>query len=988
MASDAEHIEVAQAYVTIIPSLRGAQKAIAKELDPAAEIVGESAGDKAGKGIEGGVEAASSRAASKFRHAFDSASASMGESVSEKVGGAISKVGSSLGGIGDKLKASMPAVSTVAEGMGNAFSAASSKVGTMLGNVKGTVTGVADAVKTAFPNATAAASGAFDKLRSSAGSALEKLGNGTSMAFKGLATAATVGAAAAGAAIVATGKAALDSYAQYEQLSGGIKKLFGEEAAQTVTENAQNAYKTAGMSANQYMEQATTFSAALIKGLNGDTERAAQLTDVAIRAMSDNVNTFGTDAQSVQDAFNGFAKQNYTMLDNLKLGYAGTREGMVELIKDSGVLGEAAADLTAANLDEKVSFAQIVEAIQAVQVQQGIAGTTANEAATTIEGSVGMAKAAWSNWLTELGKDNADMETRTTELVDSIATAATNIVPRVAQIAGAIIRALPGLVAQVGSALGEQIMPMLDQVTGGVASEVSGKLEPIFGRVGAVFSDFVERLQPLAPVVQEIAGKVGEMLVGALDVAAGALEIVMPIIADAANVLLPAFSAALDVIVPIVGGIVDAMGRYVSALIEALQPAMEALAPVMQSFGEVLYNVGTWIGEHVMPVVGTFAEVMGATLGTAISVVVGAFTGLMEILAPVGEFIGGIAQGIGDAWDWLTGQVSDDSNAMSQSVSTSTADMKSAAVGNASAAASDVQKQWNTLASGTQSAYSSMANTVKTQMGGAQTSATSSANKLYSDVAKDWQSMQSATNSAYSSVNSTITSQMESAKSSAESSANRLGDSLSSTFDRTNSNASSAFSRMGGDIASNLNNTLSTSRSRANEIERSLEFGRIEGTANRAFSGVSRAASNEMNDAMRTARNGVNDIHNTLNTTFELPDFVPGYVPLPHFYMWGVFNPESGEVPGVGVDWYAKGGWFDGATLLGVGERGGEFVWPSYHPYIEQYADVLVESMEERGTGGVDIHDCTFVVREESDIHAVAEDLNDMINREKEGSLV
>ena len=105
-----------------------------------------------------------------------------------------------------------------------------------------------------------------------------------------------------------------------QQLSDGIKKLFGEEAAQTVSENAQNAYKTAGMSANQYMEQATTFSAALIKGLNGDTEEAARLTDVAIRAMSDNVNTFGTDAQSVQDAFNGFAKQNYTMLDNLKLG--------------------------------------------------------------------------------------------------------------------------------------------------------------------------------------------------------------------------------------------------------------------------------------------------------------------------------------------------------------------------------------------------------------------------------------------------------------------------------------------------------------------------------------------------------------------------------------------------------------------------------------------------------------------------------------------
>lgn len=179
-----------------------------------------------------------------------------------------------------------------------------------------------------------------------------------------------------------------------EQLVGGVDTLFGK-SSQKVQEYTNNAYKTAGMSANEYMETVTGFSASLLQGLGGDTEKASEVANVAVTDMSDNANKMGTSMESIQNAYQGFAKQNYTMLDNLKLGYGGTKEEMARLVKDSGILGDAGKDLTAKNLDQKVSYDQIIEAIHKVQTNMGITGTTAKEASATIQGSVGSMKSAW-----------------------------------------------------------------------------------------------------------------------------------------------------------------------------------------------------------------------------------------------------------------------------------------------------------------------------------------------------------------------------------------------------------------------------------------------------------------------------------------------------------------------------------------------------------------------------------------------------------------
>jgi phage-related protein len=269
----------------------------------------------------------------------------------------------------------------------------------------------------------------------------EKLGAGMaskagSKLASGLKTAATAAGAVAAAALagaISVGKESLDAYAIYEQLVGGMDTLFKESSDQ-MQKYASQAYKTAGLSANEYMETATSFSASLISSLGGNTEKAAELANLAIVDMSDNANKMGSSMESIQNAYQGFAKQNYTMLDNLKLGYGGTQEEMKRLLADATAISGINYDIS--------SYADIVEAIHVIQTQWGITGTTAAEASATISGSISSAQSAWSNWLTGLANEDADLAALTEQLVDSVVTAAGNIIPRVGVIASSLLNVL------------------------------------------------------------------------------------------------------------------------------------------------------------------------------------------------------------------------------------------------------------------------------------------------------------------------------------------------------------------------------------------------------------------------------------------------------------------------------------------------------------------------------------------------------------------
>lgn len=270
-------------------------------------------------------------------------------------------------------------------------------------------------------------------------------------AFKGI----TAGATATAGAVALLGKSAIEAYSDYEQLVGGVETLF-KDSADIVQEYAQNAYKTAGMSANAYMETVTSFSASLLQSLSGDAKKAAKYADMAITDMSDNANKMGTDISMIQNAYQGFAKQNYTMLDNLKIGYGGTKEEMSRLLDDARKITGIKYDIS--------KYSNIVDAIHVIQTEMGITGTTAREAATTIQGSVSMMKGAWENLVVGMAGSSQDVGKLADELIDSVVVVAKNLIPRIKELVPGMATGLTELI----TGLIPEIAPMLENALAGI----------------------------------------------------------------------------------------------------------------------------------------------------------------------------------------------------------------------------------------------------------------------------------------------------------------------------------------------------------------------------------------------------------------------------------------------------------------------------------------------------------------------------------------
>ena len=346
--------------------------------------------------------------------------------------------------------------------------------------------------------------GEADKVIKNMGKSFADLGKKIAKAF-------VAGCAAAGAAVLALGKKALSAYGDYEQLVGGIDTLF-KESSETVQAYARDAYKNQQMSANQYMQMATSFSAGLIASVGGDTAKAAQIANMAITDMADNANRMGSTMESIQNAYQGFAKQNYTMLDNLKLGYGGTKQEMERLLVDATKLTGIKYDIN--------NLSDVYNAIHAIQEEMGITGATADEAAKTIQGSVAMMKAAWMNWLVGLMDDNADIGQLTKDLISSVGTVVDNIKPRVKQF-------FESFVEGVHTAL--EPYPALQAMFDGIVSA----LQTVQNTVSAVVGFVVQNWATLQPVLIAVAAVIGVIVAAvAMYNAVAAIKLAM----DAAQV--------------------------------------------------------------------------------------------------------------------------------------------------------------------------------------------------------------------------------------------------------------------------------------------------------------------------------------------------------------------------------------------------------------------------------------------------------------------
>ena len=535
----------------------------------------------------------------------------------------------------------------------------------------------------------------YDRGLNQAESGFSKVANGIKSGIGTIAKVTAAGITAAATGVAALSKQAIESYADYEQLVGGVETLF-KDSADKVQEYANEAFRTAGLSANEYMETVTGFSASLLQSLGGDTEKAADKANQALIDMSDNANKMGSDMEMIKNAYAGFAKQNYTMLDNLKLGYGGTKQEMERLLADAEKFSGIKYDIS--------SYADIIDAIHVVQTEMGITGTTAKEAASTISGSLGMMKSSWQNLITGVADDTQDFDSLINNFVDSVDTVAQNIMPRVEQALGGVgklvEKLVPSIMERVPSILNDTLPQLIDSASAvlgtlvdsiisnvdGIVSTASNitsigiklidqiavgivsNTDAIIDGIGRIFNDLIESIGVIAPTLFDagfqLIQKIGEGIIkytpDLIDTATTALEDFAAYLADNASVMLPK-------LVKLVGDIAkmltdpEAIGRLVDVGIDMIMTLtdaiIEALPTLVNALPEIIQNIVTAITDNLPKILDAGWEIVKALTeallaNTPLLIDVGKQildsigTGLMQAIMSINDICGEINETI------------------------------------------------------------------------------------------------------------------------------------------------------------------------------------------------------------------------------------------------------------------------------------------------------------------------------------------------------
>lgn len=556
-------------------------------------------------------------------------------------------------------------------------------------------------------------------------SALGKVASGGFKIFT-----AAAGAAASG--VAAIGTAAISSYAEYEQLIGGVETLYGtelqsiEEYAASVGKttsdvskeyemmlnrqndvlnNASNAYKTAGMSANEYMDTVNGFAASLTSSLGEYEWQAAGYADMIVTDMSDNANKMGTSMESIQNAYSGFAKQNYTMLDNLKLGYGGTKTEMERLLRDA----EKYAGYIEGSLSID-SFADVAEAIHIVQEEMGIAGTTAKEAATTISGSMNMAKAAWSNLLTGIADDSADFDGLIDAFVDSVIAVAGNLIPRITVVLsgiGKLIEKLLPIALDLAIQILTDTLPellqsgvnMIQALIRGIQENFPTIMDAAVDIVMLLVDSFIGMLPEILNLGLQI---IVELALGIADALPELIPTIVDVLLQIVDVLIENIDLLLDAALQLIIGLTEGLIAALPALIERLpeivmtivetlieyapellQAALVIITMLLEGLFQYLPQLLVMLPQLVARITSTLSENAPEFIDSAIEFILslldGLWEGLPDLLSEipgivediidafmeiVGDFaeigdaiIDGIWNGISAGWDWLIGKV-------------------------------------------------------------------------------------------------------------------------------------------------------------------------------------------------------------------------------------------------------------------------------------------------------------------------------------------
>lgn len=487
-------------------------------------------------------------------------------------------------------------------------------------------------------------SDASQKSAKKIGEAFKTVGNTYEAIGKTIVKMAKVGVAAIGTVSTVVGaltKSAVENYAEYEQLVGGVETLF-KDSADRVVEYANNAYKTAGLSANEYMDTVTSFSASLLQSLGGDTAKATESANIAITDMADNANKMGTAMESIQNAYQGFAKQNYTMLDNLKLGYGGTKEEMIRLLEDAEKISGIKYDIS--------SFSDIIDAIHVVQTEMGITGTTSKEAATTIQGSISSMKGAWTNFVTGMTDESQDFGTLVNNVIDSVLTVASNLVPRIMETLPRLIDGLSQLVQKIVPYIPQLLKTLVPSIVDGakrllndVTNQLPDLLETILpgfgGELGknivkfintfkSIFSKIIPMLQnfgkKILPVISQVLDKIlpafEKIIENLLPPLEDILDTIIPVLLNLIDVILPPLEELLPMIMDALSMILEPLAELVEAILPPLQSLLDILLPILSGFLDVLQPILDVVVSLLQPIfdlVGSGLNALAEAFGFA-----------------------------------------------------------------------------------------------------------------------------------------------------------------------------------------------------------------------------------------------------------------------------------------------------------------------------------------------------------------------------------
>lgn len=527
-----------------------------------------------------------------------------------------------------------------------------------------------------------------DKEVDGLGTKIASVASTAGKALVGVTTAAT----GAVTALVAT---AVNSYSEYEQLSGGIEKLYGDAASQ-VQALADTAFRTSQMSANQYLDLATQFSASMIASLGGDQEKAVGQVDKAINQMRDNASIMGTDIEEIQTAYKGFSKGMYIALDNLKLGYGGTKTEMERLLADAEKISGIHYDIS--------SFSDVVDAIGVIQEKLGIAGNASKEAATTIEGSLNMVKSSWSNLVVGMADSDADWETLVDNLVESVEAAITNLVPvietslegvgkLITDLGPIIIAGIPDLIStvlpQLIEAVNAIITALVDTVSNsgpemvGIAVELVSSVAtnilnnlPMIVECGIqLITDLAfgiaEALPELVPTIVDVILEIVNILVNNIDLLVEAsIAIVTALAQGIINSLPILVEQAPSIIVALVQGIVSSLGQ----ILKVADQIIKVIASGIESGLGVIANKGRDLLERFKEGIASRVENVKAAVVGYVQRIVGGITNLYKNFYNAGaNLINNLKNGLANAWSsmwsWITGKIDALRNKVSNAVS-------------------------------------------------------------------------------------------------------------------------------------------------------------------------------------------------------------------------------------------------------------------------------------------------------------------------------